>query len=358
MIAVSTLTHRVLKRVRKMLTERQKQILLAVVKDYIESAKPVGSRTLSKKYFPNLSPATIRNEMADLEEMGLFYQPHTSAGRVPTSRAYRYYVNAILDGEEELFVDEHLFIEFINKTKEEVESLLRRIGKLLSKTTDYLSVVVALRSRECAIKKVELVKLDSMHALMIIVTEGGWIHHKVLYLREDIDVEELEELERYINERISGRALGSLNENLLRELLSRLEGYRTVYFEAARALREVKEKTDKKIYLEGRTNILKLPEFKDVEKIRIILEVLEEEDFMAKMLTEVSREGDISVVIGDENPVEKMRECSLVTASYSLGGKIMGVLGIIGPTRMDYKKVISIMKAMTQVFSYFEEEGS
>lgn len=333
-----------------MLTERQKKILLAVVKDYIESAEPVGSRTLSKKYFPTLSPATIRNEMADLEEMGFFYQPHTSAGRVPTNRAYRYYVNAILSGEEELSIDEHLFRDFIDKTKEEIDSILRRVGKLLSRATDYLSIVVALRSRESTIKKIELVRLDSAHAMMIIVTEGGWVHHKVISLKEDISAEELEELGRYINEKLSGKTLGSLNEGLLKDIIKRLEEYKMIYLETAQALREIKEKIDSKIYLEGRTNILKLPEFKDVEKMKIILEVLEEEEFMAKMLTELSRERNISVIIGEENPVEKMRDCSLVTASYNLGGKIMGVLGIIGPTRMDYKKVISIMKAMTRIF--------
>lgn len=337
-----------------MLTERQKRILLAVVKDYIESAEPVGSRTLSKKYFPLLSPATIRNEMADLEEMGYFYQPHVSAGRIPTNKAYRYYVNAILSGEEELSFDEHIFKGLVDEAKEEVESLLRRIGKLLSRTTDYLSIVVALRSRDSVIKKIELFRLDSMHALMIIVTEGGWIHHKLIPLRDEIDEEEIEDLGRYINERLSGRTLGSLDERFVMELIKRLEEYRNLCINAVQAIREIKERFDKKVYLEGRTNILKLPEFKDVEKMRIILEVLEEEDFMAKMLTELSREGNIRVIIGEENPIDRMRDCSLVTASYSLGGNIMGVLGIIGPTRMDYRRVISIMKAMTTLLESIE----
>ncbi|MCD6362782.1 MAG: heat-inducible transcription repressor HrcA [Synergistetes bacterium] len=340
-----------------MLTERQKRILLAVVKDYIDNAEPIGSRTLSKKYFPSLSPATIRNEMADLEEMGYFYQPHTSAGRVPTSKAYRYYVNTILrsSGKEEKFtIDEKLFKDFINEAREEIESLLRRIGKLLSKTTDYLSIVVALRSRESVIKKIELVRLDSMHALMVIITEGGWVHHKLIPLKGSMGEDELEELGRYINEKLSGRTLGSLNEEFVQELLRRLEEYRGVCLKAAQALQEIKEKFSGKIYLGGRTNILKLPEFKDVEKMRIILEVLEEEEFMAKMLTELSRGKDIRVIIGEENPIERMRECSLVTASYNIGGKIMGVLGIVGPTRMDYKKVISVMRTMTALLEDLE----
>ncbi len=339
-----------------MLTERQRKILLAVVKDYINNAEPIGSRTLSKKYFPSLSPATIRNEMADLEEMGYFYQPHTSAGRVPTSKAYRYYVNTILSGkeEEEFTIDEKLFKDFINEAREEIESLLRRIGKLLSKTTDYLSIVVALRSRESVIKKIELVRLDSMHALMVIITEGGWVHHKLIPLKESMDEDELEELGRYINEKLSGRSLGSLNEEFIQELLKRLEEYRGVCLKAAQALKEIREKFSGKVYLGGRTNILKLPEFKDVEKMRIILEVLEEEEFMAKMLTELSKGRDIRVIIGEENPVKRMRECSLVTASYNIGGKIMGVLGIVGPTRMDYKKVISVMRTMTALLEDLE----
>ncbi len=336
------------------LTERQKKILLAVVKDYIESAEPVGSRTISKKYLPSLSPATIRNEMADLEEMGYFYQPHTSAGRVPTNKAYRYYVNAILSGEEKLTFDDYLFRELLNEAKEEIESLLRRIGKLISRTTDYISIIVALRSRESVIKKIELFRLDLMHALMIIVTEGGWVHHKLITLKEDMDEEEIEELGRYINEKLSGKSLGSLDEGFIRELIKKLEEYKGVCVEAIQALAEVRERFNSKVYLEGVTNILKLPEFKDVEKIRIVLEVLEEEDFMAKMLAELSRGENLKVIIGEENPIDRMKECSLVTASYSLGGKIMGILGIVGPTRMDYKRVISLMKAMTKFLESVE----
>ena len=333
------------------LDERKYLILQAIIDDYILTAMPVGSRTISRKSGVGFSPATIRNEMSDLEELGYLAQPHTSAGRVPSNKAYRLYVDhlmkaAKLSPDERERMHEHL----ISRSKQ-VEGVIRSAADVLSDATKYTSVIVAPKLGTLRIKHVQLVPVADRTALMIIVTSAGIVKDTVIRVPEGLDADDLYSISRMLTQKLADKPLEAVRQ-AFSELLRNAEQSRKLLGETL-AVIEKKLETGgdaSDVVIGGSSNLLEYPEYSDVNKARNFLAVLESKDTVRQL---VSRDGgmEITIRIGPENGRPELNDCSIVTASYRLGDHSTGTLGIIGPTRMNYNRVISVLDFMGRALS-------
>ena len=333
------------------LDERKYLILQAIIDDYILTAMPVGSRTISRKSGVGFSPATIRNEMSDLEELGYLAQPHTSAGRVPSNKAYRLYVDhlmkaAKLSPDERERMHEHL----ISRSKQ-VEGEIRSAADVLSDATKYTSVIVAPKLGTLRIKHVQLVPVADRTALMIIVTSAGIVKDAVIRVPEGLDADDLYSISRMLTQKLADKPLEAVRQ-AFSELLRNAEQSRKLLGETL-AVIEKKLETGgdaSDVVIGGSSNLLEYPEYSDVNKARNFLAVLESKDTVRQL---VSRDGgmEITIRIGPENGRPELNDCSIVTASYRLGDHSTGTLGIIGPTRMNYNRVISVLDFMGRALS-------
>ena len=339
------------------LDERKYLILQAIIDDYILTAMPVGSRTISRKSGVGYSPATIRNEMSDLEELGYLAQPHTSAGRVPSYKAYRLYVDHLmktvkLTNDEREQMHEHL----LSRSKQ-VEGVIRSAAGVLSDATKYTSVIVAPKLGTLRIKHVQLVPVAEKTALMIIVTNAGIVKDAVIRVPDGLDADDLYSISRMLTQRLADKPLEGVRQ-AFSEMLRSAEHNRRLLGEALQVIEKRLEDggdaTD--VIVGGATNLLEYPEYSDVNKARSFLSVLESRDTLRKLL---GRDGgmEISIRIGPENQVPELNDCSIVTASYRVGDHSTGTLGIIGPTRMNYNRVISVLdfvgRALSDVLSEY-----
>ncbi|ANE47289.1 HrcA family transcriptional regulator [Paenibacillus swuensis] len=330
-----------------MLTERQRLILNAIIDDYIRSAEPVGSRSISKRGEVGFSPATIRNEMSDLEELGFLEQPHTSAGRIPSNKGYRYYVDHLVKlgdvGKHELDVLKLFFAERI----QEMEHVIQHAASILSNLTNYTSIVLGPEVFSTTLRHVQLLPLNEDTAVAIIVTNTGHVENKTVKLPEGIQASELEKIVSILNSKLAGVPLLHLKSKLHTEVGQELSRYVTGYEDMLGMLNSVfAGEQHSKLFLSGTTNIMAQPEFKDVDKVKTILDLFEETPTWVKMFT--SAPEGIQVRIGAENNMEAIQACSLITATYTLEGQQLGTIGILGPTRMDYAKVISLMNVLSK----------
>ena len=332
------------------LDDRKYLILQAIIDDYITTAIPVGSRTISRKSGVGYSPATIRNEMSDLEELGYLDQPHTSAGRVPSNKAYRLYVDHLLKtvkltSDERERIHEHL----MDKSKR-VEGVIRSAADVLSDATKYTSVIVAPKLGTLRIKHVQLVPVAEKTALMIIVTSAGIVKDAVIQIPEYLDADELYSISRMLTQRLADKPLEAVRQTFA-ELLREASDNRKLLGVALQVIEQKLESEDQSdIVIGGSANLLGYPEYADVNKARSFLAVLESKDTIRKVL---SRDGgmEITIRIGPENQVPALNDCSIVTASYRVGDHSNGTLGIIGPTRMNYNRVISVLDFMGRALS-------
>lgn len=328
------------------LGDRKKLILQAIIEDYINTAEPVGSRTISKKYLTGTSPATIRNEMADLEEMGYIEQPHTSSGRIPSDKGYRLYVDKIM--EQKQFNDaqsERIKLEFLD-TLGEIDRLVRHASKLLSQMTRYTSIAMAPQLKCTSIKHIQLIKIDFATVLAVIVTDAGIVKNSVLRLMEDVDPVILERITNMLNSTFAGLYIEEIENIDMENILKNSMGHGEIVEQILPELVQTLIYADNvEIYHDGAANILNLPEYSDIKKARNFLNTLEEKELLFKALNDVKEDIDIS--IGKENKIDQFKDCSLITASYKINGKTIGSIGVIGPTRMEYTKVISIVECMT-----------
>ena len=332
------------------LNERKFMILQAIIDDYISTAVPVGSRTISRKSGVGFSPATIRNEMSDLEELGYLDQPHTSAGRVPSVKAYRLYVDQLAHGTQ-LSDDECERIhEHISKRSEKVESVIKSAAQALSEATHYTSVIVAPRMGTLRIRHIQLVPVTSKTALMIIVTNVGIVKDRVISIPEGLDADELYVISRTLTNRLAGKPLEAVRQTFS-ELFREAEINRKLLGEALQVI-ETKLDTDEAvdITIGGGANLLNYPEYSDVEKARTFLKVLESPATIRKLLSG-SNGMEVTIRIGPENGVPELKDCSIVTARYRVDDGISGTLGVIGPTRMNYNRVISVLDFMGRALS-------
>ncbi|QHE53044.1 heat-inducible transcriptional repressor HrcA [Pontibacillus sp. HMF3514] len=344
-----------------MLTERQLLILQVIIDDFIQSAQPVGSRAISKKDEVSFSSATIRNEMADLEELGFLEKTHSSSGRVPSEKGYRFYVDHLMSPFD-LPKNEKSFIQqaFANQLLE-FEKVVQQSARVLSDLTNYTSIILGPEVYETKLKQLQIISLSDHTAVAILVTNTGHVEHRSFTIPVRIEPHDLEKMVNILNERLQGVPIIHLNRKLRTEIASLLRKHTHESDKAYEYLQAALfEEQPVKLYVGGKTNILMQPEFKDIDKIRSLYSMIEEENEIAHLLRHDSQ--DIKVSIGQENEIEAMQDLSIITASYSLGDEQMGTIALLGPTRMEYSKVISLLNLlsnrMTKTFHSWYQDGS
>jgi heat-inducible transcriptional repressor len=329
------------------LDERKKKILQAVIRNYLETGEPVGSRTISKYTDLNLSSATIRNEMSDLEEMGYIFQPHTSAGRIPSDKGYRFYVDAMMEEKEREVVDmKGMLVERQNK----IETLLKQVARVLAQNTQYATMISAPRTKRSKLKFIQLSRVDARQLLAVIVVEGNVIKNNILSVEEQLDDETLLKLNILLNTHLNGLAIDEINLAMIAVMKQQAGIHSHIVGEVIDAVAEaIRAEEDLEIYTSGTNNIFRYPELADQQMASELINTFEEKQLLGELLQEAhgdTGETGIQVYIGSETPVKSMRDCSVVTATYELGGGMKGTIGIVGPKRMDYDKVVGTLRTI------------
>ncbi|WP_346355820.1 heat-inducible transcriptional repressor HrcA [Azotosporobacter soli] len=329
-----------------MLDKRKKIILHAIVDDYISTAEPIGSRTIARKYDLGVSPATIRNEMADLELLGYLEQLHTSSGRIPSGKGYRFYVDSLLAPTQISDKEVTLVKNWYQAKARRLDEVFQETARLLSRMTRNISLVLAPQFGQCNFKYLQFMPFDETRAILLIVTDTGMVENKVIDLPQGMRVEDLQRLANMMNQRLSGLSLDQIESSILREIKEDLLAEAKVVDDAMKVIRQALrgEKQDR-VYLGGTTQLLNQPEFRNLEKVRMLLDMLEEEPLLCDLLQQRQQETDSGVVvtIGEENSYRGIQDCSMVQATYRIGGQVVGSVAVLGPTRMDYGKIMSIM---------------
>ena len=336
----------------KELDPRKELILKVVTDDYIESAEPVGSRTIARKYNLGLSPATIRNEMADLEEIGYLKQPHVSAGRIPSQQGYRYYVDSLM--KQQKLAEEELRIikSYIESKSKELDALLQQTVKMLAQITRYPSLMLGPKLQPSVFKHVQLVPLNSYNILVLVVTNLGVIENKLITIDVPVEQGDLDRISNLLNKKLRGKTFENLKSSVLAELKEEMAAHDDFFHKAICLLLNTLETRDKeRIYLDGVINILEHPEFKEIEKFKPLMGMMEEEERLYKMLTDSSSRHGLRISIGEENQEEAAQECSIITATYNMKGRAVGTIGVLGPTRMDYSHVVAVVDFIAQYLS-------
>jgi len=339
------------------LNERKLKILQAIVMDFIRSAEPIGSRTLSRKYEMGISPATIRNEMADLEEMGFLTHPYTSAGRIPSTKAYRLYVDDLMERYELPESEKDQIRSKLNIKISELNKTVEHAAKLLSELTSLTSFAVTPGQHEDFLKYVNIIPVDEATVVLVLVSEGGKASNTVLRPKVGFKREQLELLAKVLTYNYKGKRLSDiLTMDIIRNFESDMEAMSMLADSIMpKFMSTLENMLDTELYLDGLMNIFNIPEYSDIEKAKMFLEMVNREDFSEVL---VNRENGVIITIGDENREEIMKDCSLITATYRINGKFAGRLGVIGPTRMKYNQVTSVIEYMTKHLSEaFVTEG-
>ncbi|HXX33203.1 MAG TPA: heat-inducible transcriptional repressor HrcA [Thermodesulfobacteriota bacterium] len=336
------------------LSERMKRVLETIIEDYILTAEPVGSRKISKQSNLNLSPATIRNIMSDLEELGLLSQPYTSAGRVPTERGLRFYVDTIIDVHELSDQEQQEMRSKYVGHLTEGPDLFRETSRILSLSSHYLGVVWTPRMSSVILQHIEFVKLRRYLVLAILVSTAGLVHNRIIEVEEDFSQSELDHLSDYLNSFLAGLTLYQVRERLLEQMKVAKKAYDHLLEQALLLGEKAFSSIDESdVFIEGKTNILNEPEFNSVSRMTDLFRTFEEKAIMVKLLEKFMAPKGVQIAIGSESQVQEMETCSVVTSTYSCGGDVLGVLGVIGPRRMNYSRVIPLVgytaKLLTEI---------
>ncbi len=328
------------------LNERKIQILQAIINDYIETAEPVGSRTIAKKYNLGISSATIRNEMSDLEEMGFILQPHASSGRIPSDLGYRLYVDHLMQ-KKELGSEEQRYLQsVIARNVGQIDYLLEETAKALSALTNYTTIISEPVSRRTRIKQIRLLPLDSTAVLLVIATEDNFIKNHVIQMGEAPEEERIFDIGLCLNQVLQGYSLQDIDTSVINRLRTELYEYREMVPHILKAIESTMRSAEKvQVHMSGTKNILAFPEFSDIQKAKSLFQTLEEKDVLVTLL-ESGQSNDIQILIGSENSVQGMKDCSVITATYKMSDDTRGTIGIVGPTRMDYSQVVSVLHGM------------
>lgn len=329
-----------------MLTERQLLILQVIIDDFIESAHPVGSRAISKKGNISYSAATIRNEMADLEEMGFLEKTHSSSGRIPSEKGYRYYVDHLIAPSAK-YSDVNVIKHIIQDGFVEFEQLVQMSAEVLSELTNYTSIILGPELFETKLKQLQIITLSDHTAVAILVTNTGHVEHRSFSIPVEMNPSDLEKMVNILNENLQGVPIVHLPEMFQTEITALMKRYMNEFDKSYDYLKAIflNEHHPVKLYIGGKSNILMQPEFNDVDKIRSFYSMIENEDEIANLLK--STKNGIKVTIGNENKVEAIKDLSLITASYQLGENQMGTIALLGPTRMEYRKVITLLNVLS-----------
>lgn len=327
---------------------RKMRILQAIIDDYIMTAAPVGSRTISKRSDMGLSPATIRNEMSDLTELGFLEQPHTSAGRVPSEKAYRLYVNHLMDSAK-LTDDEAEYIKrHLDTRVHEVGEVIRQTAKVLSDMTKYTSMVLVPQLSSMKVKRISLIPVSDGTALAVVVTNTGVTKNAMIKIPDTLSPDDIEKISKLLTAKLDGHRMSDAIESVLPMIREEVGEQADAVCVMLEDIERSMSKTDVEVV--GASNILDYPEYSDTAKARSFLTEVETGNYLQKVLTD-SSDVEMSVRIGTENDNPDMRDCSVVTVTYKAGGKNIGSMGVVGPTRMDYGKVMAILKYMSSSLS-------
>ena len=329
------------------LTERKLKILQAIISDYVKTAEPVGSRTLSKKYDLGISPATIRNEMADLEEMGYLTHPHTSAGRVPSDMAYRLYVNALMEKKELSREEKNIISQRLKSNLHEFEKTIEHAASVLSEITNLTSFALTPKKDEDALKFINLLPVDEKTIVLMIAAESGKISNTALNINSPYTEENLQLLAKTMTYNYKGKTISeALTNNIIENFENDMAAMSGLAHDVMKTLEDM---LNVNLYMEGLSNIFDIPEYNDLQKAKSFIEMLSQKDNFTRKLIE--REDGVIVTIGEENADDIMNDCALITASYHVDGKLVGKIGVIGPTRMKYGEVTSVIEYMTDNLS-------
>ena len=333
------------------LSERKLKILQAIIADFIRTAEPVGSRTISKNYDLGISPATIRNEMSDLEELGYLTHPHTSSGRVPSEKAYRLYVNQMMN-KRELTEEEKTSISIqLNSNVTELENLVQRAAHVLSEITNLTAFALTPRQDHDTLKYINLLPVDEKTVVLMLVSESGKVSNTAVKLDRPISEETLQLLAKTMTYNYRGKTLSeALTFDIIKAVKSDAEAM--TMFEkniVPNFVRTLEDMLNVHLYMDGLTNIFSLPEYNDLDKAKMFLEMVNKKDDLTKTL--INRDNGVIITIGNENQNEMMQDCSLISATYHVDGKMVGKIGVIGPTRMRYGEVTSVVEYMTENIS-------
>ena len=326
-----------------MLNERKKKILQIIIEDYISSAEPVGSRTIARKYDLGLSPATIRNEMSDLELLGYLEQPHTSAGRIPSAQAYRFYVDALIEPGTLTDNDMALIDGWYNEHRRNIDDIFQSTAKILSRMTQNVSMVLTNQQTIANFCYLKFLPLDSQHAILCIVADDGSIDTNVVDIPLGMSSEEMDYLAGKMSKLLEDRNLSDISVEILQNVHTDVVEDKLIFSSLPQAVRKMTgRRQEQKVFLGGTKQLLNQPEFRDVERVRNLLGILEEEKVL-KDLLQGGEDSGLKVTIGSENKFTGIQDCSMVQAAYRLNGQIVGTMAVLGPTRMEYGKVISVM---------------
>ncbi|MCR4662584.1 MAG: heat-inducible transcriptional repressor HrcA [Endomicrobiaceae bacterium] len=331
------------------LQERKARVLYAVIHEYIKTGKPVGSSVLEQKYKFNLSPATLRNLMAELEKDGYLTHPHTSAGRIPTDAGYKAYVNSLVELQR-LAVEEEERIkkEYEKKTKE-IESLLAQTSKILSGLSNYTGFITAPKAKVNEIRNIELMQVSKSQVMVILLTKTGIVKHKMINL--SVDSEELYELKKFLNNKLRGLTVEEASKRLIVEV-EKYQDKQNDMLQLAEQICGVIDSIQEDIYVDGTSNVLSVPEFTDFESARSLMKLNEDKDRLIEIIGKDLDEATVNVKIGGQD-LSELKNLSVVKTSYSYGDKIVGVLGIIGPKRMDYDKMMALVNSVSNIVNGF-----
>ena len=338
------------------LDARKEKILKAIIQTYFETGEPVGSRTISKYSDLQLSSATIRNEMSDLEELGYIIQPHTSAGRIPSDKGYRFYVDQLIkEKDNEITEVKELMIQRVDR----VELLLKQMARVLAVNTNYATLVSGPQYHHTKLKFIQLSRVEAGRLLIVTVLEGNIIKNSIVSLEEELGDDEILNLNILLNNHLIGLTMDEVNLNIITKMKeqagSRRQVVDLVLNEVAEAIHANEE--DLQIYTEGATNIFKYPELSGGEKAGQLLSTLNQAELLKGLISEDPDNEGIQVYIGDETQVQSMKDCSIVTANYEIGDGLRGTIGIVGPKRMDYDKVVTTLRTLvSQLQSAFKNE--
>ncbi len=336
------------------LDERTRNILMAVIHSFIHTGEPVGSRTISKRFDFGLSPATIRNIMSDLEELGFLEQPHTSAGRMPTDQGYRFYVDNLRDIEVLSAEESALISQRYAPYHGEVDEVMTATSRLLSEISRYAGVVLHIFSITI-FKRIEFVKIRGRQVVAIFVMESGMVHNKLIMLDEEMTQEELYQISNYLNQEFSGQPLRTIRQHVLDRMAEEKAQYDKLAQQAlsvgAKTFGETSE-DESDIYLGGTSNIMDQPEFaSNLDQMKELFKAFEEKNRLISLLDKCLDEPGVHVIIGSETPFKDIRECSFVTHTYSYDNRTLGVLGVVGPKRMVYPRIMAIVNHTANIVS-------
>ena len=316
---------------------RHHDVLVAVIREYIDSTEPVGSRNLAQRHFPNLSAATLRNVMADLEEMGYLVQPHTSAGRVPTDKAYRFYVESFPPAPS---AKPAMAGDTLPARRSGIDGFMERTSSHLSSATRLTGLLLAPPLKKTTLARVELIRLEDDRALVVMVTDAGWVTARAVTLDPPLSAEEVRAVGRELNRRYNGRTV----QDVIDLETAPADPLDALHTRAPGVIEQiVAQLRGRTLYVSGAINMLDHPEFWNIETTRELLRTFEQKERLADLMTQLAGDDGLSVTIGEENPVAEMRECTLITSTYTYRDQVIGILGVVGPRRLPYPEVISIV---------------